>query len=253
MIGYVAFVDVLGFSSRVLRDSSLDFFPAFTSLLERTISGLGDSGIGCILSSDSIVIYSEDSGEQSLLAVAKACSQLSFSLLDLDLPVRGCLSHGSFSRVETQFGAVLAGRPIIDAYRYEEQQNWVGIMISPATIEAYPSLCEKQGLLLCRDAAEVRRFQEDYPWPLLIQQCTSIPFHHVSELESNIYDGYAIVPTRPGDANPDDVVETIGLSIGQLRRLKSLAPDPQSQKKYAATMLWLEEVKSRWESMASAG
>ena len=252
MDGYVAFVDVLGFSGRVLRDASMEFFPDFTSLLEDTVTSIKDVEIGCIVSSDSIVIYSQYAGEESLLATVRVCSQLCFSLLDLDLPVRGCISYGSFSRWETKYGAILAGRPIIDAYHYEEQQDWVGLMVGPSVIEKNPPIDDRQELLECDDALVARRIRQNFPWPLFIQKCSNIPFHHLNPLESYIYDGYAIVPTRRGDSMPEDVLETIGLSIRHLRRLKSLAPDPQSQEKYVSTIKWLEEVQNHWENLLSS-
>jgi hypothetical protein len=252
MDGYVAFMDVLGFSSRVLRDASMEFFPEFTSLLEGTISSVADAEVDCIVSSDSIVVYSKDPGEDSLLATIKACSQLFFSLLGLDLPVRGCVSYGSYSRWETKYGAILAGRPVVDAYHYEEQQDWVGIMVGPSVIEKNPRIDLKQELVECDGASVALQIRHNCPWPMLIQKSSSIPFHDVNPPESYVYDGYAIVPSRQADANPEEGLETIELSIGHLRRLKSLAPDPQSQKKYASTIKWLEEVRRRWEEVISS-
>ena len=252
MEGYMGFMDVLGFSGRVLRDASLDFFPQFTSVLERTVAGIKEAEIDCIVSSDSIVIYSMDSEEDSLLAVVKACSQLSFYLLSIDLPMRGCISCGNYTRWETKFGAILAGRPIIDAYHYEEEQDWIGVMIAPSVAEQYPPIDDRQELVACDNAAAARQIRRNCPWPLLIQRCSAIPFHHVSELQGYLYDGYAVLPTRHTDVAPEDVIETIGISVRHLKRLKALAPEPQSQEKYATTIRWLKEVRGDWEQIIAS-
>jgi hypothetical protein len=243
--GYVAFLDILGFTAIVASetperiDRYLDFLKA---IFERD----GSRFVDYVVFSDSIIITTHDDTDASLQELLKRCSALFGGLLVQGIPVRGAISHGSFITSKTQSGTFVAGRAIIEAYQFEEKQNWVGIMLAPSVIAKkrdIRNLSEIGGTF--QTATDFQRFvSERKPWAAFVQFCERIPFHG-TPLDDPDYEGLALVPTR-GEALFPGMKDTIDASIQALSRLKAIAPDPQAQAKYQRSILWLLRVAGSW-------
>jgi len=130
--GYVAFLDVLGFRELVGRPDSQDRLTQYIGSVDRAIQAAGPEVLQYVVFSDSVVINSRAGGLGQLEAILRACSTIFRELLRSRIPVRGAIAHGSFLRSNQPNGTFVAGRPIVQAYDYQERQNWVGIMLAPS-------------------------------------------------------------------------------------------------------------------------
>jgi hypothetical protein len=85
-------------------------------------------------------------------------------------------------------------------------------------------------------------------WLLFVQPCGSIPFHVDSPFDPTNFEGLAVVPTKGKAASTTNMVSSISDSIGALEKMQSLAPDPKSQQKYRATLVWLDALLQAWRT-----
>lgn len=137
--GYVALLDILGFAERVARDSELGGLDRYIDTV-LTISAPYQS-LRVILFSDTVVLYSLDDSEGAYFDITGATSRLSFALLMQEVPLRGAIAHGAFSRSEYEVnGTVIAGPPIIEAHYYEARLQWIGVMVAPSVLRQLPDL-----------------------------------------------------------------------------------------------------------------
>jgi hypothetical protein len=119
-VGFVAFVDVLGFRAIAADGNRLVEYGA------KVETSLDDSRIQSVVFSDSMIITKEGTDAESLRVLCEVCSRLMFNLIRACIPVRGAIAAGPFFRqiLETGSGKLgrsvfLAGSPIIEAYDYE--------------------------------------------------------------------------------------------------------------------------------------
>lgn len=160
-------------------------------------------------------------------------------LLQADIAVRGAIAFGNYVEDERTNSAFIAGRALVDAYRYETLQDWVGIMIAPSAFERNPTLTDRCLLVNPADGGTERHAEMQLacsvrPWG-------GIPFHEGS------YEGFAITPnarTYTGDA----MVRFLALAEQKLVWLRGLAPDPAAQRKYNNARGFLGKAQTWWSS-----
>lgn len=181
------------------------------------------------------------------------------ALLANKIPVRGAIAHGTYVSEKTDSGRFVAGRAVIDAYQFEEKQDWIGIMVAPSVLGKVECLADYCALSALPDYTKGRRgnpmpwpaeavsayhgLKDRLAWAAHVQRCP-IPFH------GSVYEGYAIVPTidKP---DPINLAEDLKRSLLMLQRLKSLAPSPEIQSKYDRTITWLSQVRGKWDWIAA--
>jgi hypothetical protein len=204
-------------------------------------------GIDFVVFSDSIVLTAKGDDEASFLALAEACSRLLYDLLEKDIPLRGAIAFGDFvRRGDIAKSIFIAGRALIEAYRFEQAQNWIGIMLAPSVIRQLPLLAERCRLEeFANPPTPVSIKKIDPLWPRLIQRCAAIPFHEKRGSEPSDFSGFAIVPTS-GTFEPSSNSSGVSEAIRRLRWLESLAPTPADQYKYRHTLVWLSRICSCW-------
>ncbi len=222
--GFVALIDILGFSEATLKDNLKGFFSDYDTFIDKIISQYKKEKIGYIVFSDTIVIYSESSAVKSMNSIIEACSLLSTQLLKNGLSTRGCISYGRFHLKMSKNGVIIAGKPIIDAFDYERRQDWIGVMVSPLVIE-YLSDCKR-----------LKSFKNNK----LIIKCDKIPFHTEDQINSRKYEGYIVIPTifktpKP-PLNKDIIVRDLREIIRLIEERKSFATGIPSQMKYNNTL-----------------
>jgi len=248
--GYAAFLDVLGFSDMVARDSTGGRINRYLECLEKEIAA---GEINSVIFSDSVVLTIEDEEPNSLLAIARACSRLMYGALKEDIPIRGAISWGDIVRSFFDGNVFIAGRAVLDAQLFEQAQDWAGVMVAPSALERVPDLEKRCDLR--PDAADPRNsfklVKPNIEWAAFIQPCRKIPFHGQNPLrEPDYYEGFAVVPTS-GDAEPVALRESIQVAIAGLNRLCSIAQTPASQGKYERVIAWLQSVLQVWGTIAS--
>src|SRR5260221_1521961 len=95
--GFVALLDVLGFSQLIARESHQADLEGYFRALD-VATDKGDESVDYLLFSDTIVIYTANDTTAGLDYLLRACSQGLNALLKAGLPVRGAIAHGSYMR-----------------------------------------------------------------------------------------------------------------------------------------------------------
>jgi hypothetical protein len=189
--------------------------------------------------SDSIVLTTEKDGKEDFEHLLERCSALLSVMLANGIALRGAIAYGSYVAQKSDYGTFVAGKAIIEAYHFERQQDWVGIMLAPSIRERIPDLAS-----LCR--RKVPKTADE--WSDLDQRISCAKFAHSAPIPfhgGGEYEGFAVVPTD-GIAGFEVPGDDTSASIKHLGRLKSFAPDPAAQAKYARSMKWLEGVGYSW-------
>ncbi len=241
--GFVALIDVLGFSAMVQGPQGKDGLSHYLESVQEVIEPKETEGkLEFVLFSDSIVVSTRDLEAPSLAVLLRGCSRLLGALLEKEIPIRGAIAAGTFYRERSSNGTFVAGRPIIEAYQVEQAQNWVGITLAQSTLRAcrrVPDLCFLPDARLSAEALNPR-----INWPMLLRRNESIPFH------DGTFDGFSVIPT-PASGKTGQYQPYLGKCINALDRLKTLAPTPQAQQKYTSTARWLETIRSQWGILQS--
>src|SRR2546423_13077400 len=93
--GYVAFLDVLGFSALVSGDHDGARVDDYLKCLTEAIGANSNNDqVSYVAFSDSIVLTTNDGSEESLKALIRACSVLLFDMLDKGIALRGAITYG---------------------------------------------------------------------------------------------------------------------------------------------------------------
>ncbi len=245
--GFVALLDVLGFSALV-RDAGEAGIQRYLGCLQRATQ---PTNVNYVVFSDSIVLSAKGDTPESFMAVAGACSQLFSDLLSQDIALRGAIAFGGFVREAFAESVFVAGRAVIDAYQFEQAQDWVGIMIAPSALSRVQDLHVRCHLEdnTHTTAEGLKNLTPRLRWAAFIQPCASIPFHASTPFDSPSFDGFAVVPTS-GQPEPAALRDSTQQAIERLKWLRAIAPSPASQRKYQQTLNWLNQINYLWQRVA---
>ncbi|HJV90866.1 MAG TPA: hypothetical protein VJ623_11215 [Holophagaceae bacterium] len=245
--GFVALIDVLGFTNLVNRDSGGERIERYLSCLEQATK---NCNVDSVVFSDSIILSVGGSGPEPLSRLVRACSHLMWDLLIEGIPLKGAIAAGSFIRRESSGSVFIAGKAIIEAYHYEQIQNWIGIVLAPSVIEQVPeikSLCSMRDLP--NDFSKLGEFFAESEWSARVQRFQTIPFKEESSDLSASYDGLAVIPIgRYG--NFGEIANAIQRAIERLEWLRMIAPSPAAQRKYDKPIALLNGLTYYWLRVA---
>jgi hypothetical protein len=223
--GFVTLIDILGFKDFVFKDGNLiELFNYYDSLLKND----SKCNVDYLVFSDTIILYTTKDNDESFREIAWKSSNLLFSLLKRNIPVRGCLSYGDILLYKNERGTILAGNCIIDAYQFEEKLNWVGIVISPLLLKKYNDFLT---IIKKINDEDVSNF-----FPNFIVQYNKIPLYNDNKIET-LFDGYVIFPSA-NSLSANDYDELLLILFWN----KLTAPDQKSQKKYDNTIEFIREL-----------
>lgn len=249
--GFVALLDVLGFTSLISGENASDRLDTYQSLLSRALEEKpGSAQVEAVIFSDSIVLTTTDSTDDTFIALALRCSELMGSMLEARMPLRGAISVGSYHRTVMGNSVFVAGKPIVDAYTYERRQDWVGIMITPSALEKLDGLDDKR-LELSQGVENDEIRNEFFPriqWAATVQPAR-ITFKADERGPRAYYNGYAIVP-RTGGLTPHEIHYGMNACLSALLKLRAVAPDPAAQAKFFETHTWLQAIVGQWAGIA---
>ena len=235
-LGYVALLDILGFSERVARDSELGGLDRYIDTVLRVATPY--NGLCVILFSDTVVLYTLDDSE--------ATSRLSFALLMQEVPLRGAIAYGAFSRSESEAsGTVIAGPPIIEAHYYEARLQWIGVMLAPSVLRKVPDLASRTAISGLGKTEDPDAYFARVSRAAQVQRCSKIPVEGPG-VPLGFLEGYASVPLDGAAKDPEALRRCMSDSLAKLRWLKQLAPEPRSQAKYQNSIAWLEPLYHDW-------
>lgn len=137
--GYLAFLDLLGFSSQLTGGSWKQTVDQYFEAMEEA-TDLCDASVQYVLFSDSLVMTTDDDTPASFEGLLVACALAVYHLLNLGVPVRGAVSHGPYIRTRTPHGTLIAGPPLVEAYHSQRELDWIGVSLSPSVLSAIPDL-----------------------------------------------------------------------------------------------------------------
>ena len=130
---WFCYLDLLGFTHLVRTAEAgavIDLYEDAITKLEAGASAKRSLGISYSWFSDTFIIFSRgDSLEE--FALLEQAGRLFFQRLVLaHIPARGAISHGKlYSNLEKN---IFVGEALIEAYEYGEQQNWLGLLLTPS-------------------------------------------------------------------------------------------------------------------------
>jgi hypothetical protein len=144
----LAFLDILGFSDLVKHNAHSTVVHLYETLVktpveiynklhkvesESKIAELGEnanlSGLRIINISDSIVIWTENSKQGSIIDLLFAVKLLMTSSMRLGVPLRGAVTMGDFNIFENNGSISIVGRPLVQAAEIEKNQKWSGCIV----------------------------------------------------------------------------------------------------------------------------
>lgn len=138
--GWIASFDILGFKG--LANVEKHEFKARLSqsvhneAVEKLQSSCGsfkEMNVGCLWFSDTFVIFSLDDSGKCYALIQQAAKRFFEECLYARIPLRGAISVGSIIR--SQDNRVLMGRAFVDAYQYGEDQDWIGLLLTPMAVK----------------------------------------------------------------------------------------------------------------------
>lgn len=139
----VALFDVLGFSARVRNTELQQLGRSYRDLLslKRRVGNvpvirMGEGEVDewespSAVFSDTILFWA-DAEPESAESFLTTCSELLAKSLNAGWPLRGAIAIGE--SILDRNARVFIGEPIVEAYRLEEAQNWIGAAVHPSCI-----------------------------------------------------------------------------------------------------------------------
>ena len=100
------------------------------SRLQKKAALWKSKGVLCSWFSDTYIIYSKDDSLEEFSYVEQTARLFFQDLILKRIPVRGAITHGYlYSQLQQN---VFVGPALIDAHRYAEGQDWLGLLVTPA-------------------------------------------------------------------------------------------------------------------------
>lgn len=136
---YVGFVDIMGFKDMLLRLSHNEVYLMMQKVSESLLTVQStysidydseadfDLNVKMILYSDSIMIFTRDDQQNSLVNLIASISALSESLLSDGIPHKGALALGEMTLDFKR--SIFFGQPLVDAYLLQEELKFYGIAV----------------------------------------------------------------------------------------------------------------------------
>jgi hypothetical protein len=245
--GYIAYFDVLGFSELIRVDSFSSTITKYNKILQDAVNR-DDRNLDYIFFSDSVIIHSNNNQQTDLLDISLAISEITYRLVtELELTISGCISYGSFTKLQNDGNVMITGTPILDAVGWEKKQNWIGTVFSPLVVRQNRILAEISQI----DVNEIYDWKKgNYDflyqlfWKTIIQKNQSIP------IKDGYYEGYAIVPINPFNDKLSHFEENLHHYRDKLDELKLFASDSYVQDKYSSTINWIGRISIPWYQMS---
>ncbi len=127
---FIVFLDILGFKERVARSSHQDVLKDLRGLqadINDFMLEHHDQRLQISLFSDSIVLFSPDTGVESLTAIAEAAAYIMRTAIGSGIPMKGALAQGVVTNDTDK--QLFFGLPIIDAYLLQENVKYYGVVV----------------------------------------------------------------------------------------------------------------------------
>jgi len=175
------------------------------------------------------------------------------------IPIRGCLSYGDL-KVEgedkTKIGTIVYGGALVDAYKNEQKQNWLGIVISPRILQ------EESFYELLKESTLDKFARGNIPIPevsvppsigtkdlhfYLLKYAVPIKNERSAQFSEgyNTLAAFAIIPNNVfeiADEGKKNIKTNLRNNLRALTHLHYLSDSESSQSKYRSTIEFIKSV-----------
>lgn len=249
--GFLAYFDLLGFSNKITKEDFTSEFSDYCKIIDEQVSRYRTKMFYNFFS-DSVIIYTNKIDIQTFSELVQALNHIFFNLVNkMELSLRGAVSCGKFTIHKQNGNMMIAGQPMVDAYYYEEHQNWIGIMISPTVTDTLTEIFNRMTwfpFIPCN----IKELEEQKLlwWYTRLYYYNKIPWKNTGKEDSKFI-GYVIIP-RIG---PTDAFLAIKMNLllfkYRIEYMKVKAPDTHVQKKYLETEDFLKELIKQMDDFYS--
>jgi hypothetical protein len=135
---WIAVFDILGFADLAAKSDSEFRRALLTSKLEDLLAVLDDplvkqhGNLEIQVISDTMLLFASDVRPESYPWLMQLCKSLIERSITCRLPVRGAISIGKAFTSEVP--PIFIGPAFVEAYRYCEDQDWIGLLLTPAAV-----------------------------------------------------------------------------------------------------------------------
>lgn len=132
---WVAYLDLLGFRKLVCTETWVNIFSVYTQAIEHFMreSGVDEPTIEKVWFSDTFILLSPDDTALSFCAIESAARWFVDSLVSRGIPIRGAISCADL--YADKKNRLLFGKALLEAHDYGENQNWIGLVLTPSSVE----------------------------------------------------------------------------------------------------------------------
>lgn len=142
---WIACFDILGFKKLVSfenddRYEALDVISIYDETLEHLRKSCNWYFDGCVnyfCLSDTFVMFTSDDTAEGYDVIEKAAKYFMEKCLYVRIPLRGAISVGSFTM--SYDNRAFMGKAAVEAFEYAEDQNWIGLILTPTAIKKIES------------------------------------------------------------------------------------------------------------------
>ena len=132
-VRWVSYLDLLGFTELVETKGWFDVFSCYNKAVESCTNAPNFmSKIEKTWFSDTFLLYSPDNTASSFAAIEAITRWFTYWLIYFGIPVRGAMSYGDFYAYKES--NIFFGPALIEAYRYGENQDWIGFVLTPSAV-----------------------------------------------------------------------------------------------------------------------
>jgi len=132
---WVAYLDLLGFRKLVCTENWVNIFSVYTQAIEHFMreSGVDEPTIEKVWFSDTFILFSPDDTALSFCAIESAARWFVDSLVSRGIPIRGAISCADL--YADKQNRLCFGKALLEAHDYGENQNWIGLVLTPSSVE----------------------------------------------------------------------------------------------------------------------
>lgn len=128
---WLAYFDLLGTRALIGQGRMTEVFDAYSRAIECVSDGLTEEApLHRLWFSDAFIVLADDDGGKCCWWVDHLARCFMFDLILNEIPVRGAISCGQIYESRTE--SILFGPGLVEAYDYGEDQDWIGLVLSPS-------------------------------------------------------------------------------------------------------------------------
>jgi hypothetical protein len=129
---WLGYFDLLGTSELIRSRKTEEVLIAYKEALDH-LTRLDKRYVYHAWFSDTFILYSEDDSAVAFSTIEQTCRWFAFALLIRGIALRGALACGEFYADRTN--SLYLGAAFLEAYECGENQDWIGFILCPSSVE----------------------------------------------------------------------------------------------------------------------